>query len=259
MNQGAGANDRVGRAFRTLLGVAVLVIFFVGVLAVARVVWTLLRRLNYGFISPTVNWFHDYVWLHPDGWITALATALLAWATIALTRSTQAQVAGDAPLIRYGLFMDEPNIAETKAYLEEYRLRDLSAPALAPFIAGEPRYVRISIDNEQSKVYGVALDVKLIVRLSWGANDNVSSHPYYLDSTVFSPAIGAGKTASGRIFNIGTLPNFSARVVELSYRTIANKSRRVGYGSGILWQKLDQPGPASIETVFKPRKRELMK
>lgn len=236
-----------------------LIIFIlVGVFTVGRFTIGILAKIHFGFWTSLSSWTHDYVWNHPDGWITAIATALLFWATLALTRSTRVQVAGDAPLLRYALYLDDPgNSVPAGLYNEFWRKEDESMDSLRAYLSAGDRFIRLDLVNEQQKTFGVAVDVVITCELLWGALDNTTPHPYGLKRDVAVPALGAAKTITGPIFNTGTLPNFLVKIADVRYVDIADERRRVSYGAGQIWQRLGGVSPITTETVFKPTKKEL--
>jgi len=250
--------NRLRRIARNALGYLVLAmilaVFATGLTSVARFMWAF--RSHLAFLIPAGSWFNTYVWQHPDGWVTALATVFLFWATLALMRSTRAQVAGDAPLLHYNLMSPDAPSIPTGAYNESWALEDERHVGMAPhLLAGPGRYIHITVANEQAKPYGVALGVKLTVRLAWGASNNTDLHPYTLDRVINQPAIGAGKAIGGPLFNIGNIANYVVLIQDVTYTDISGKKSRVAFGAGKLWQRLP-PGQLVVEqTVFEPVKR----
>jgi len=235
----------------------------IGALAVAGLVWLIqgvvhvATQVNYGFLSPLGGWLWTVFGSHLDGWVTAVATVALFLSTWALTRASQAQVAGDSPFLRYRLSLSESPLL--REYFGPWAERDAAETRLTPYLAGPAKYIGIEVYNEQTKAYGVALDVSIGVSLSWGAADDINKHPFQITDTIVVSAIGASQSVAGAIFNVGTLPNYLVEVTSIAYSDVLEKRRSGGYGQGQYWQKLHGVPPVISETVFKPTKREMFR
>jgi hypothetical protein len=110
----------------------------------------------------------------------------------------------------------------------------------------------------QPNVYGLAGSVSGKVMLSFGAKNDIDPHPFSIvrDFGGSRSIIGSGKYIEGPIFNVGTLPNFSVIVNDVSYADIQNQGRRAAYGVDMLWQRT-QGRPMFVTKVFGPAKGEL--
>lgn len=258
LNQ-TSSDNRAPRFLRNAAGLLIVLVFALGLFTLARWLFQFLARFNYGFLAPFGSWLHDAI-THMDTWIAALATVFIGWATWMLRRSTEAQVAGNAPVLRYVLFREDANsppLPNPHFYVPAWDQRDKSNPFLAGHLTGHPTYIRLQLYNDQSNATGVAFDLIVQVRLRWGAHDDVTPHPHEIVQKIEHPYIGAGKWADGRIFNVGDLENYVVDIIDVSYSDVRARKRRTSYGTGNIWQKVNGVPITSFETVFKPLKGEV--
>lgn len=275
------------RFFGALLQGLVWILLILGAIEAARWLIGLVSHVNFthGWDAVKAGW-HGFTGLWNSEaviWatiVTAVATFFLWRATEALSRSTNVQQALDGPFLKIDLQSDptyplfggvgsqlsamppesdiemEPE-AEVNpnqpSYYAPWDETDRTNPALRPFLMGTPRYVYLTVANQQSKQQGIAQAVEVQLSLYFEPAPGVATTRYQREVTL--PAIAPEQYKAGPVFNVGSLQDFMVVVESVKYLDITNRTRRACYGEMFLLA--DASGAVSTETiVFGPRKGE---
>ena len=256
------ASQPIGQRIATFV---VSIVFFVGLFAIGRWSWDRFVGLHLKFSASAavaggwswLSWFlHDQAAI----WITGIATAFLWRATAMLTRATNIEHARTGPFLTVFLVLDDPSVAQINprdvAYPDTWASLDASEPALQTRQQGaQSQYVSLTITNQQSTPHGVASDVLMLARLSFGAADDVAPHPYHFDRPIGPFTILADKYIEGPLFNVGGLTNWVVTLQKVEYRDIMKRDRTAAVGTGGLHCSVSG-NVTPIIRVFEPRKGE---
>jgi hypothetical protein len=228
----------------------------VGAIQSARFLWASALVFSHGQVPHLATWARTYLWSRPDGWLTAIATALLFWATLELTRLTRRQTAGASPVLHYTLSAGRA-VPGGPSYPQAWEAVDKNTPQLSAYTSGEPAYVDLHVVNEQRQPYGIAIGLRVTVGTTLGSRENVDYQPSRLEREVVIPVVGAGDEAEARIFNVGGVPNYVVRIKNVEYTDMFKRIRHAAYGTGELSRYSHNLSVSTGDTIFMPTKREL--
>ncbi|HEY0395155.1 MAG TPA: hypothetical protein VGD01_11735 [Candidatus Elarobacter sp.] len=211
---------------------------------------------------------------HAPEWSTAIATLVLAAATVllwratrALSRSTNVQFAVDGPYISLFLYPDGgiPALPSDKdpfraidfgQYSKTFTAEDAANVNLLPLLTDPPSYLNLIVLNRGSKPISIASDIEVTATLYFGAPGGASPHhPFSLTRNVSLKVLDAQSQQPFRLFNVGGLTGYQVSVSEIRYKDITGRDRRAAHGTGTLMR---QPPDVItlLPTLYKPRKGE---
>jgi len=241
------------------------IVFVFGLLAIGRWAWDRFAGLHLNFSASAaivggwswLSWFlHDQAAV----WITGIATVALWRATAMLTRATNIEHARTGPFLTVLLTLDDlfPGQINPRdaAYEGTWASADVAEPALQTRQQGaKSRYVSLTITNQQTTPHGVATDIVILARLSFGAADDVAPHPYHMDRPIGPYTALAERYIEGPLFNVGGLTNWVVTLQKVEYRDIMKRARTAAVGTGGLHCSVSGNITPLIR-VFEPRKGE---
>jgi hypothetical protein len=233
---------------RFLLNVLTWVILIVGAIAILRFLWRFGGALL-SHVSLAGSWSAIVEFLREDGalWLSAIATGMLWFATRALCRSTNIQLAIDGPALELNLSLMAPPQG-TRASPYFWDLEDIQDVTLAPHVIGvPPSYVYLEIVNQQNKPTGVAGGVQATVSLHF--------EQHSVRRVIRAELIRPQTFVIGPILNVGNLTAYYAVVDKVEYRDISGRRRTAAWGTNTILQP-PAAAPISGETIFEPRKGE---
>jgi len=207
---------------------------------------------------------------------TAIATIILAKATMQLHRATNRLVAADAPVLEINLYPpseDAPQVegATVASYPEALQAEDgehFSGASLRP-----PRFIYLEIRNDQNEPFSAARDVEVKVELrSEDLPATVADlSPVLremqgelrmgvqkaLQRTIATPVLGPGCAQLHPIFNAAPLGELKAAIVSVKYYDLRGKrARSAAIGQVVLTR--DKDGSVATEGGYsEPAKWEM--
>jgi hypothetical protein len=251
------------RAFIGYVVLAIVALFvIVGAVQVGTFLFGLVRQTHVpaSVLAPVSDFVKRDVIDQLSAWLLVIVTGFLWWSTRVLSQGTRAQTRAQAPILELAVTLDDqpllPGTGHENAYNQGWHDEDDRNIQLLPFIQNHsPRYVRLRVINVQTNPYGVAGKIRGKIVLLFGATNDVAPHPFNMVRDFTIEAIGAMKYVEAPIFNVGTLPNFTAAVTELTYADFQGIELRSAYGVTRLWQRF-QGGPIPFLQIFEPGKGE---